>query len=100
MKSVWSISGSKPLTNTLLPSLPQRNGAKARPRKIAKAPFSFIQCNRTSWVELVPGIAAAIHNDVSFHGTLTESWLVNGQIAPCVPIPITTKLDALGLANF
>ena len=47
-----------------------RNGAKAFARKIAETLFRFSQRDRTGCVELVPGITAAVHNDVGFHGTL------------------------------
>jgi hypothetical protein len=48
----------------------QRNGAKSFAGKVAEALFRFSQCDRTGCIELVPGVTAAIHNDVGFHGTL------------------------------
>ena len=62
--------GVKPSHQDVVAVFAQGNGAKAFARKIAETLFRFSQCDRTGCVELVPGIAAAIHNDVGFHGTL------------------------------
>ena len=62
--------GVKPSEQGVVAIPCQSNGAKSFAGKVAEPRFRFSQRDRTSCVELVPCIAAAVHNDVGFHDAL------------------------------